>query len=182
MEDDDGIYNAMNKGLRLATSSHVLFLNAGDIIIPESLKILLKSLEKGVFFYGDAYIKNGESKRLLKAKNFTLFTLLMNGTSTVCHQSFIYERNLFKGYNEKFKLKAELFSYFSILEKEHKVKNIKVPLVVYDGYGIGTIHFFKNSIELFNVVMSRSIIFFPFAVFLFLKMLLYRLFLFLKYK
>ena len=48
MEDDDGIYNAMNKGLRLATSSHVLFLNAGDIIIPESLKILLKSLEKVV--------------------------------------------------------------------------------------------------------------------------------------
>jgi len=182
MEDDDGIYNAMNKGLSFATSSHVMFLNAGDTIIPESFEILLKSLKKGIFFYGDAYIKNGKSKRLLKAKSFTLYTLLMHGTSTVCHQSFIYERSLFKGYNEKYKLKAELFSYFSILEREHKVKNIKVPLVIYDGYGIGTLHFFKNSVELFNVIISQSIIFFPFAVFLFLKMLIYRLFLFLKYK
>ena len=103
----------------------------------------------------------------------------MHGTSTVCHQSFVYERHLFEGYNEKFKLKAELCSYFSILEKEYKVKNIKVPLVVYDGYGIGTEYFFKNSIELFKVVISRSLIFFPFAVFLFLKMLAYRSFLFL---
>jgi len=183
IEDDDGIYNAMNKGLKLASSSHVIFLNAGDTLIPESFKILIDNIKKGTFFYGDVFIQGKYNKKLLKAKDFTLRNFLIYGTSTLCHQSFVYERDLFEGYNEKFKFKAELHSYFSILKKKYNVKYLNVPLVVYESYGNGTKFYLKNSIELFGVIISQSFIFLPFAVYLFLKMIIYRTFLFIsRYK
>ena len=45
-EPDSGIYNAMNKGIKMATGEYLLFLNAGDYLIHYNvIKSLMNLLE-----------------------------------------------------------------------------------------------------------------------------------------
>ena len=92
-EPDDGIYDAMNKGLEYVTGDYVLFLGADDHLISYSVieqvcnKILLYNEEK--VFYGDA-VKN------------------------IPHQGVFYPRCVYKRY--KYDLKYNLFAdyYYNI--------------------------------------------------------------------
>ena len=45
-ENDNGIYNAMNKGIRMASGKIIGILNAGDRYYPNALKIINKYQKK----------------------------------------------------------------------------------------------------------------------------------------
>ena len=56
-EKDDGVYDAMNKGLRLATGEVVAFVNAGDMMATRNtVSYMVRAFEEGDFdvIYGDA--------------------------------------------------------------------------------------------------------------------------------
>ena len=56
-EKDSGIYEAMNKGVRLASGSHVAFLNSGDILkhsnVLNDFSIAIRYDNPADFIYGD---------------------------------------------------------------------------------------------------------------------------------
>ena len=65
-EKDSGIYNAMNKGIKLASGSHLAFLNSGDVLADEGVleRISLaitndKSLD---LIYGDLSLVDGDGR------------------------------------------------------------------------------------------------------------------------
>ena len=68
-EPDKGLYDAMNKGLRLATGDYLVFMNAGDTLYAkDTLETIVSSLQTvnkqpGVI-YGDTAITDGEGKFL----------------------------------------------------------------------------------------------------------------------
>jgi glycosyltransferase involved in cell wall biosynthesis len=105
-EKDNGIYDAMNKGIDLARGKYLFFLGAGDILRKDILKQIKADLlnSKYNFIYGNAhmihrgriYIHNGQYDKYKLAK------------SNICHQSIFYEKSIFEligKYELKYKAK-----------------------------------------------------------------------------
>lgn len=114
-EPDKGIYDAMNKGLRLATGDYVWFMNAGDIIAsPNTLKGILNSIPSGEndpdFIYGETLIvdDNGSimGERRLKAPEKLTWRSFRMGM-LVCHQSMLVKRTLAPEYNLNYKYSGD---------------------------------------------------------------------------
>jgi glycosyltransferase involved in cell wall biosynthesis len=98
-EPDNGLYDAMNKGLRMATGTYVWFLNAGDTIatltILASMKQVIDNQHIDVF-YGDTMLVDSNRKPIGLMSQLTTRSLpnplkvsdYLYGMRVV-HQSFI---------------------------------------------------------------------------------------------
>lgn len=101
-EPDNGIYDAMNKGLRLATGDYVCFLNSGDYFTdPKVLWRVNEAIEKTnelELYYGNVVLVNetGPTGFL----NFRNVDLSFHYTNMVCHQSIFARRALFEKYSD----------------------------------------------------------------------------------
>ncbi len=103
-EKDCGLYDAMNKGIRLATGDYLIFLNAGDIFPgPETLETVAASICDGEqlpgVLYGDTDIvdKDGHflrHRRLCPPKKLSWRSFRWG--MLVCHQAFYARTDLAK--------------------------------------------------------------------------------------
>lgn len=104
-EADSGIYDAMNKGVKLAQGEYLLFLGADDYLYENNiLERVMNQLRGSIYsiIFGKIMYDTGE----MIASSFGLKTLLHN---TVHHQSCFYHRSLFQNwrYDTSFKLIAD---------------------------------------------------------------------------
>lgn len=106
-EPDKGVYDALNKGIRLASGDWVNFMNAGDVFYSSNSIALLKKYfqEDTVLIYGDVRINYGDFERTQYAKSFSR---LWRG-GICCHQSvFIKKQILAKlGFNLDYNFAAD---------------------------------------------------------------------------
>lgn len=67
-EPDNGMYDAINKGLQLATGEYIQVLNSDDVLItPDTIEQVAASIEKGNYdyYYGNiTKLKDGYQKRV----------------------------------------------------------------------------------------------------------------------
>lgn len=132
-EPDDGIYPAMNKGIRLAKGKYLLFLNGGDLLYnEETLAKVLPYLNKGGadVFYGDSYrLYAREQDCFIKTypqkidKPFFL-------TNTLGHQSSFIKRELFErwgGYREDFKIVSDKEKWLCFFEHGATFMHLPFP-------------------------------------------------------
>ena len=129
-EKDNGIYDAMNKGLEKATGDYVLFLNAGDEFYDTAVlsKVFDNSTNADVY-YGSAMVVDelgnelGERRLTPPEKlTWTSFKLGM----CVSHQSFIARRSLCKPYDLRYQISSDIDWVITILKKSHSIQNTKL--------------------------------------------------------
>ncbi len=102
-EPDKGLYDAMNKGLRLATGDFLLFLNAGDRLFESTTleKIATACTLTTDILYGETMLVDDTRKHIGTRTDITVQKLpeklswrSMRLGMVVCHQSFLPARKI----------------------------------------------------------------------------------------
>jgi glycosyltransferase involved in cell wall biosynthesis len=140
-ERDEGIYDAMNKGIRSATGFGLIFLNAGD------------------YFIGDVLskIKSNEIPCFLKVKYTNYFRSLSTrkivnerlGISN-CHQGIVFENNGRIFYDLKYKICAD-YKFFLDYGYSSKLNFCDTDGYVYWNQGISLQNWGIRDKEIFEI-------------------------------
>lgn len=144
-EPDSGIYNAMNKGIRMATGDYVQILNSGDCLAADDvLERMLAELERTgnpSILYGNMVKTMPNGKRLVD-KGFVGqdITFLDMFEGTLNHGPSFIRRNLFEQYgyyDESLKIVSDWkwFIQAFILGKEEP-KYLDMDVTVFDMTGL----------------------------------------------
>lgn len=108
-EPDDGLYNAMNKGIMKASGEYILFLNSGDYFADSNvLKDVSRHLT-GDLIYGNVIRRYKDYERLEKYPGrWTPFLLMLQGRM-MSHQVIFTRTEVMKkyGFDESFKITAD---------------------------------------------------------------------------
>ena len=111
-EPDKGLYDAMNKGLAMATGDYILFLNAGDTLADAHVISEMFAKHPGAdVYYGHAMVVNLDGRELGLRQPLPPEKLdwrsLQWGMS-VCHQAFVIKRNLALPYDLQYRICADI--------------------------------------------------------------------------
>ena len=165
-EPDNGIYDAMNKGLRSLDGDYVCFLNAGDFLPAPDIVSRIVSLGDGspAVLYGDTDIVDSEGhylhhRRLAPPENLTWKSFRQG--MLVCHQAF-YARADFAiatPYNQKYRYSADVDWCIRIMKAAAKenvpLLNLHMVVVNYTQEGQTTIHHRESLLERYKVMESH---------------------------
>ena len=167
-EPDRGLYDAMNKGLQLATGDYVVFLNAGDVLpTDETLENISNDVNERsdgrlpAVLYGDTNIvdNNGEllrPRRLVPPDNLS-WRSFRHGM-LVCHQAFYVRTDIAKAepYNLKYRFSADVDWCIRVMKRAEKegLPLLRLPEVVvnYLDGGMTNKNHRASLIERFNVM------------------------------
>ena len=164
-EPDKGIYDAMQKGLNMATGDYVCFLNAGDWL--PSADTLLTIADKidldcrpGVL-YGDTDIVDDEGRflfhRRLSPPERLTWRSFRQGM-VVCHQAFYARTDIAQAvdYDQSFRLSADVDWCIRVMkkceEKGLELKNLHSTVVNYLREGQSTRHHRASLKERFRIM------------------------------
>jgi glycosyltransferase involved in cell wall biosynthesis len=133
-EADEGMYYAINKGLKIATGDYILILNSDDVLVADDTikNIVEKINKKRLDYYHGNMIKSkdGKSKKV-KLFSVTFKSLLLSTHSTfVPHPCFFisnkYNR-LLGGYNQNYKYASDYDYILRALDgKENKGEHLDI--------------------------------------------------------
>ncbi len=177
-EADNGLYDAMNKGIRLANGGYIVYLNAGDTFPNgHTLHHIVSVAEKneplpGVLF-GDTDIvdKNGRflrHRRLHTGGDMSWKTFRRG--MLVCHQAFYAAVTIAKDtpYDTRYKYSADVDWCIRIMKKTEKdgrqIINVNQVVANYLKEGITTTHH-KESLRERFLIMKHHYGLFPTVLF-----------------
>ena len=155
-ETDTGIYNAMNKGIRMASGDYIQILNSGDCLaaddITERMLAALEGLGKPSILYGNM-IKCFPDGRRMVDKCFAGQEITMLGmySGTLNHDPVYIRRDLFEKYgyyDENLKICSD-WKWFlqAIVLGNEKPVYIDMDVTVFDMTGISEDENWKKKIR-----------------------------------
>lgn len=161
-EPDKGLYDAMNKGIAMATGDYIVFLNAGDKLHNETVieRVVEKAEDEGkpAVIYGDTTIVDGEGKflqmrRLRPPKQLTWKSFKWG--MLVCHQSFYLRRDLAETYDLTYRFSADFDWCIRCMKKGGKTAFINAPLTDYLSEGMTTANHKASLKERFHIMAKH---------------------------
>lgn len=161
-EPDEGLYDAMNKGISQATGDFLVFLNAGDTFYcPTTLEDLVKTFPQGELpdvVYGNTALVNKEGEfikmRRLKPPVELTWESFAKGM-LVCHQAFFVKRELAEPYDLQYRYSSDFDWCIRILKKASFIHNSHLILVRYLDEGLTTKNRKASLMERFRIMVHH---------------------------
>ena len=163
-EPDKGLYDAMNKGIRLATGDYLCFLNAGDKLHDENtLQRIVDSLKEKTqpdVLYGETAIvdENGNFLHMRRLSipqelNWKSFRQGM----LVCHQAFFAKRELAvqEPYLLDYRFSADFDWCIRIMKKAKCLHNTRLTIIDYLNEGMTTQNHKASLKERFRIMVKH---------------------------
>lgn len=172
-EPDNGLYDAMNKGLDQAKGDYIVFLNAGDFFPDcETIETVIKGGELETtpsgkwpaVLYGNTDIVDGEGnflhhRRLSPPKNLT-WRSFRHGM-LVCHQAFYARLDIARGihYDCRYRYSADVDWCIRVMKEAARrrlpLKNVGATIVNYTKEGQSTLHHKESLHERYEVMCDH---------------------------
>lgn len=162
-EPDKGLYDAMNKGLRLATGDYVCFLNAGDSFheddtLQQMVHTLRELTELPDVLYGETALVDAEGHfvrmRRLQAPEHLTWHSFRQGM-LVCHQAFFAKRTLAEPYDLRYRFSADFDWCIRIMKKSKVLHNTHLTLIDYLEEGMTTRNHKASLHERFHIMAKH---------------------------
>lgn len=161
-EGDEGVYDAMNKGIQYATGDYCIFLNSGDIF---SSSLIIGTIadnmasEEADIYYGN--IQNTLPDGTFSIQKFPAVISLMHFSySYLGHPSTIIRRNLLiemGGYSLKYKIISDWLFFVQALIHGARFKYIDLTISIFEINGLsGNLELLKKE---HNDVLDQELFF-----------------------
>ena len=172
-EKDNGLYDAMNKAMKMATGEYIWFINAGDrIYAGDTLEKIFSDNSLADVYYGQTMIVDQSGNELglrrLKAPEKLSWRSLINGM-LVCHQSFIVRRSIAPAYNLGYRISSDYEWMIRCLKNAKTITNTNSILARFLDGGLnkkrmktGLKERFRIMLEHFGIIRTVGVhLYFP---------------------
>ena len=138
-EPDDGIYHAMNKGIKIAKGDYLQFLNSGDYLANNKTieNFHIENYTEDVL-YGNAIIVNENSEEISRFIAPNNIKLSYFWSHSLNHQATFFKKRCFEYflYNENNKIASDVELYMQLIYNGYSFQKINEFIVCYDNSGI----------------------------------------------
>lgn len=134
-ERDKGIYDAMNKGLSLATGDYVLFMNSGDeIYASDTVEKIFATQPDADIYYGETemFDENWNSlgqRRHRTPEHFTWRDFKFG--MSISHQAIYIRRALTEPYDLNYQLSSDIDWIIKAAKKAKNIVNVRMYVAKY---------------------------------------------------
>lgn len=140
-EPDTGIYNAMNKGTRLAQGEYCLYLNSGDFLAADDVleKAFSYNFTEDIVSCNCLDFDDKHECLKIPPRNVSLFTFM--GGSLPHPTSFIKREllNRLGGYNESYRIMSDwCFFLEAVIVKQCSYRTLDILLSKFNCFGISS--------------------------------------------
>jgi glycosyltransferase involved in cell wall biosynthesis len=154
-EKDKGIYDAMNKGLALASGDYILFMNSGDeLYASDTVENVFASAPDADIYYGETEMYdedwNSLGQRRHKAPETFSWKDFKYGMS-ISHQAIYIRRSLTEPYDLQYKLSADIDWIIKAAKKAVKIVNTRMYVAKYLVGGMSKKKHRQSLIERFHI-------------------------------
>lgn len=158
-EPDKGIYDAMNKGLALATGDYVIFMNSGDEFYDsDTVARVFATAPDADIYYGETEMVNQRRESLGQRRHKAPATFTwrsFNYGMSVSHQAIYIRRTLTESYDPRYQLSADIDWIIRAAKKAKKIVRVDGYVAKYLVGGMSKAKHKQSLLERFDIMKQH---------------------------
>lgn len=139
-EPDQGIYDAMNKGIAQASGDYIIFLNAGDTFFEEkTLEKIFEQNTEADIYYGESQMIDPTTLQPVGLRSeFTPHKLPQKLTwksmawgMVVCHQAILVKKSIIEDFDLSYRYSSDIDWVIRMLKKAKTIQHTNQIIATY---------------------------------------------------